>query len=299
MGPTLTITSDKAGYTLSDRATYLASQKNIALNILFENKTEPGLLNVYHVIQVNPAKFPDLGINAEGAKAFDDFMISPDTQKLIGQFGIAQYGQQLFFPDYGKTEAQVGLPEVTPSTGQPVSSPSISANSTAAATTLPTASPTKQPYLTAAPPRTPGANKEIILSTTTSTRDSGLLDVLIPIFQKQTGYTVKTVAVGTGAALALGRQGNADVILAHDYVNEISFMNDGFGINRQLVMHNDFIVVGPASDPANVKSAVNAVDAFKKIAAASATFVSRGDASGTNAQELRIWKAAGITVAKS
>jgi tungstate transport system substrate-binding protein len=108
MGATLSITSDKAAYTLSDRATYLAYKKNIQLDILYENTSEPALLNIYHVIQVNPDKFPNLGINAAGAKAFVDFMISPDTQKLIGQFGVAQYGQPLFFPDYGKKESDLG-----------------------------------------------------------------------------------------------------------------------------------------------------------------------------------------------
>src|SRR5574341_1005880 len=137
--------------------------------------------------------------------------------------------------------------------------------------------------------------KELILATTTSTQDSGLLDVLVPAFEKQSGYTVKTVAVGTGQALKMGEEGNADVLLVHAPASEKTYMEGGFGAERYLVMHNDFIIVGPAYDPAGIKGMTTAVEALKKIAAAAAPFVSRGDDSGTNKAELALWKQAGIT----
>lgn len=141
------------------------------------------------------------------------------------------------------------------------------------------------------------AQKNIILSTTTSTQDSGLLDVLIPIFEKKTGYFVKTIAVGSGQAMALGQRGEADVLLVHSPAAEKKFIADGFGINRRIVMHNDFIIVGPPADPAGIKGLKSAADAFKKIAVANAVFMSRGDNSGTHAKESDIWKAANIAPA--
>ncbi|MBE3587624.1 MAG: extracellular solute-binding protein [Thermoanaerobacteraceae bacterium] len=138
-------------------------------------------------------------------------------------------------------------------------------------------------------------NKDVILATTTSTQDSGLLDVLIPAFEKKTGYKVKPIAVGTGQALAMGEKGEADVLLVHAPESEKKLVDSGVGINYQLVMHNDFIVVGPENDPAGIKSAKNTVEAFKKIAQTQSTFVSRGDDSGTHKKEKDIWKEAGIT----
>ena len=138
------------------------------------------------------------------------------------------------------------------------------------------------------------AQKNLILATTTSTQDSGLLDVLIPIFEKKTGYFVKTIAVGSGQAMAMGQKGEADVLLVHSPDAEKKFMAEGYGVNRLIVMHNDFIVVGPSADPAAIKGAKSTVDAFKKIAAAGALFLSRGDNSGTHAKEQGIWKATGI-----
>src|SRR5512135_1298996 len=138
------------------------------------------------------------------------------------------------------------------------------------------------------------ANPDLILATTTSTQDSGLLDVLIPLFEQQTGYKVKVVAVGTGAALKMGQDGNADVLLVHAPSSEKTYMDGGFGKDRLLVMHNDFIIVGPAADPAGIKGLTSAVDAFKKIAAAGSMFISRGDQSGTNTKELALWKSAGL-----
>jgi tungstate transport system substrate-binding protein len=139
------------------------------------------------------------------------------------------------------------------------------------------------------------ATKELILATTTSTQDSGLLDVLVPEFEKQSGYTVQTVAVGTGQALKMGEEGNADVLLVHAPASEKTFMEGGFGAERALVMHNDFIVVGPAGDPAGIKGGTSALKALKTIAAAGAPFVSRGDDSGTHKAELALWKKAEIT----
>ena len=135
---------------------------------------------------------------------------------------------------------------------------------------------------------------ELILATTTSTQDSGLLDVLIPQFEKEHDYKVKTVAVGSGEALRLAGEGEADVVLAHSPKAEEDFMAAGNGESRLVVMHNDFIIVGPADDPAGIKDATNAGDAFKKIATAEALFLSRGDQSGTNTKELSLWTSAGI-----
>jgi tungstate transport system substrate-binding protein len=143
---------------------------------------------------------------------------------------------------------------------------------------------------TAAPPK----QKNIILSTTTSTQDSGLLDVLLPAFEKKTGYFVKTIAVGSGQAMAMGQKGEADVLLVHSPAAEKKFIAEGYGVNRRLVMHNDYIIVGPKSDPAKIKGTKSAVEAFKKIAAANAIFMSRGDNSGTHSKERDIWKTAGI-----
>jgi tungstate transport system substrate-binding protein len=131
------------------------------------------------------------------------------------------------------------------------------------------------------------------LATTTSTQDSGLLPIINPPFEKLTGIIVDVIAVGTGAALKLGQNGDVDVVLVHDRKAEDQFVAQGYGINRRDVMHNDFVLVGPADDPAHVAAATNATDAFAKIAAAGATFVSRGDASGTNVKELDLWTAAG------
>jgi tungstate transport system substrate-binding protein len=147
----------------------------------------------------------------------------------------------------------------------------------------------------ASPSAGPAGSTNLILATTTSLQDSGLLDVLEPAFEKASGYTVKTVAVGTGQALTMGQQGNADVLFVHAPTQEQAFMDAGWGVDRRLVAHNYFWIVGPASDPAGISGMTSAVDAFKKIAASGATFVSRGDSSGTNTKELALWKSAGIT----
>lgn len=136
--------------------------------------------------------------------------------------------------------------------------------------------------------------KNVILATTTSTQDTGLLDVLVPIFEKKTGYMVKTIAVGSGQAMAMGQKGEADVLLVHSPDAEKKFMADGFGVNRRLVMHNDFIIVGPSADQAKVKGTKSAVDGFKRIAETGSLFMSRGDNSGTHSKEKGLWKAAGV-----
>ena len=138
-----------------------------------------------------------------------------------------------------------------------------------------------------------GATKSVILATTTSTQDSGLLDLLVPLFEKESGYQVKTISVGSGQAMKMGEKGEADVLLVHSPAAEKKFMTDGFGVSRRLVMHNDFIVVGPPTDPAGIKGAT-AADAMKRIARSGAVFVSRGDNSGTHAKEKGLWKGAAI-----
>ncbi len=144
-----------------------------------------------------------------------------------------------------------------------------------------------------AAPVEPPANPNIILATTTSTQDSGLLDVLVPMFEEQTGYTVQTIAVGTGEALKMGEEGNADVLLVHAPSSEVTFMDGGFGTDRFLVMHNDFIIVGPADDPAGIKD-LGPKDAFIAIYNAAVPFVSRGDDSGTHKKEISFWDKAGL-----
>lgn len=136
--------------------------------------------------------------------------------------------------------------------------------------------------------------KTIILATTTSTQDSGLLDVLIPIFEKNTGYFVKTIAVGSGQAIAMGQKGEADALLVHSPAAEKKFVAEGYGINRRIIMHNDYIVVGSPGDPAKIKGVKPTSEAFKKIALEKGLFISRGDNSGTHSKEREIWKAAGI-----
>jgi len=135
----------------------------------------------------------------------------------------------------------------------------------------------------------------ITLASTTSTEASGLFDYLLPIFRAKTGITVHVVAVGTGHALAIGVRGDADALLVHDRAGEDKFVADGNGIDRRDVMYNDFVIVGPGSDPAGIKGLKDAKKAFGKIAEASSPFASRGDDSGTNREELRIWKALGLS----
>jgi tungstate transport system substrate-binding protein len=137
------------------------------------------------------------------------------------------------------------------------------------------------------------SSKTIILATTTSTQDSGLLDVLVPLFEKESGFHVKTISVGSGQAMKMGEKGEADVLLVHSPDAEKKFMADGFGVTRRLVMHNDFIILGPATDPARIKG-TNTIEAMKRISQTKSLFDSRGDNSGTHAKEKGLWKAAGV-----
>jgi len=136
----------------------------------------------------------------------------------------------------------------------------------------------------------------ITVASTTSTQDSGLFEYLLPIFTKKTGIAVHVVAVGTGQAIKIGQQGDADVLFVHDRAGEEKFVAEGYGVKREPLMYNDFILVGPEADPAHVRGDKDAVDSLRKIAAGQAAFVSRGDDSGTNRMELRLWKQAGIDV---
>ncbi len=167
------------------------------------------------------------------------------------------------------------------------------ATPTAAPATEAPPAPTEAPKPTEAPTEVP-ITATLMLATTTSTQDSGLLDYLLPMFTKETGIDFEVVAVGSGQALQLGKDGNADVLLVHSPAAEKEFMEAGDGVRREDVMYNDFVIIGPAADPAGVKSAESAKDAFTKIAEAKAPFISRGDKSGTNTKELGIWKAAEI-----
>jgi tungstate transport system substrate-binding protein len=163
-----------------------------------------------------------------------------------------------------------------------------------------TEAPVTQPAATEAPPATAEPTERVreegklILATTTSTQDSGLLDYLLPEFENQTGVKVDVIAVGTGQAIALGEDGNADALLVHARAREDEFMNAGHGTRREDVMYNDFVILGPEADPAGIKDTASAAEAFKKIAETQSPFISRGDESGTHTKELSIWKKAAL-----
>jgi len=175
--------------------------------------------------------------------------------------------------------------EPAPKAAEPKASPTA----TAAAAT---------PKAAETPAAAKSSGKELILATTTSTQDSGLLDVLVPLYEKQSGDKVKVIAVGSGAALELGRKGNADVLLVHSPAAEEAYMKEGAGVNRTRVMYNDFVLVGPVADPAKIKGQKDVTAAMKAIADGKAQFYSRGDNSGTHAAELALWKAAGLAAPK-
>jgi len=175
--------------------------------------------------------------------------------------------------------------------GQPAATPAPTAAPAAAPTAAPTALPaTAVPEPTA----TSSAPTELILATTTSTADSGLLDYLLPDFEAKYNATVSVVAVGSGQAMKLGEDGNADVLLVHSPAAEEAFMEAGHGTRREDVMYNDFVIVGPADDPAGIRGMTSASEAFAKIASSGSTFISRGDDSGTHSKEKKVWAAAGI-----
>ena len=165
---------------------------------------------------------------------------------------------------------------------------------TGCSSAAPASKPASTPAtVTAVTPAKP-ANPQVILATTTSTADTGLLDVLVPMFKEKTGYAVKPISVGSGAAKAMGDRGEADVMLLHAPDYELDSIKNGNGINRTLVMHNDFVIVGPPSDPAKINGMASSVEALKKIAGARALVLTRGTNSGTDLAEGKIWKAAGI-----
>ena len=141
-----------------------------------------------------------------------------------------------------------------------------------------------------------GGNTELILATTTSTDNSGLLDILIPRYEEQSGDSVKIIPVGSGAAMSMGERGDADVLLVHSPAAELEFVDAGFGIERARVMFNDFVIVGPAEDPAGIGHMSDAAGAFAAIKTHGARFISRGDDSGTHAKEKILWDAAGLDV---
>lgn len=143
------------------------------------------------------------------------------------------------------------------------------------------------------------ADKVLTMSTTTSTQTSGLLDYLLPVFEKKTGIFVKVIAKGTGAAIRDGIDGNVDLIFVHAKEREEKFVADGYGTKRFPVMHNDFVIVGPVSDPAAIKGIKNSAEAFGKIARNKATFISRGDDSGTHTKEQAIWQNSSVLLAKN
>jgi len=136
----------------------------------------------------------------------------------------------------------------------------------------------------------------LLIASTTSTQNSGLLDILIPVYEKSSKYDVKVevVAVGTGRAIRIAKKGEADMLFVHDPFREEKFVSEGYGVNRRAVMHNDFVILGPAKDPALIRGSKSAIDAFEMIAESGSPFVSRGDDSGTNIRELDIWDDVGI-----
>ncbi len=138
------------------------------------------------------------------------------------------------------------------------------------------------------------AETRIRCASTTSTQNSGLFEYLLPLFEKKTGIKIDVVAVGTGAAIEIGKRGDADVVFVHAKEQELQAVEEGFFVNRHEVMYNDFVVIGPTNDPAKIKGMKSATDAFKKIAESGSSFVSRGDKSGTNTKELSLWKKANI-----
>jgi len=185
-------------------------------------------------------------------------------------------------------------PAPTPTAAsKPAAAPTTAAPAAPAATkapAAPTVAATVAPAPTKAAAPAKPSNPDLILATTTSTQDSGLLDVLVPMFEKASGYKVKTIAVGSGQAMTMGQRGEADVLLVHAPDSEKSFMKDGFGTSRLFVMHNDFIFVGPPDDPAKIKGTRTAAETLKKFADTKSLFVSRGDNSGTHQLELKLWK---------
>ncbi|HHX44274.1 MAG TPA: solute-binding protein [Chloroflexi bacterium] len=185
--------------------------------------------------------------------------------------------------------------EPTAAPAEPTAAPAEPTAEPTAEPAEPTEEPAAEPTEEAAAEPTPEPSaEELILATTTSTEDSGLLSEILPVFTEETGVTVNVIAVGTGQALQLGRDGNADVLLVHARAQEDAFMEEGHGVRREDVMYNDFVIVGPAEDPAGIAGMTDAPAAFAQIAETESTFVSRGDESGTHSKELSVWRATDI-----
>jgi tungstate transport system substrate-binding protein len=176
-------------------------------------------------------------------------------------------------------------------TSQPTTATTTQASTKTPSSTTPVST---TPVAATTTPVVRSGPKDVILATTTSTQDTGLLDVLVPAFEKESGYNVKVIAVGTGQALAMGERGDADVMLVHAPSSEKKVVDEGVGIDRRLVMHNDFVILGPKSDPAAVSGTIAAVDALTKIFNKGASFISRGDDSGTDKLEKALWKKANL-----
>ncbi len=185
-----------------------------------------------------------------------------------------------------------------PAAVAPTQPPALTSAPATAPTVAPTKATTAAPTATSIRSSVTGSGCHLILSTTTSTQDSGLLDFILPDFQKKFNCKVDVVAVGTGQAIAIGQKGDADVLLVHDRPNEDKFVADGHAKERFDVMYNDFIIVGPKSDPAKITGMKMAKDAFKAIMDTKSTFASRGDKSGTNSKELSIWASLTVTPTK-
>lgn len=245
-----------------------SSNAKTGLVILYEK--DDSLINNYSLLAVNPdAPFADadgnavsdVKINTVGAKAFIDWMLSDEGLDLAGKYGVKEYGEALFYIKDDAPRAKAEIPKATEET------------------------------------------KTIRLSTTTSVNDSGLLGAILPTFEEKYGYKVEIYSAGTGKAIANAKMGNADVILVHAKAQEETFISDGFSYildgqkaERLNYMYNYFVICGPAADPAGIKAAPNAKDAFKKIADGKYKFISRGDKSGTHTKEISLWpEGLGIT----
>lgn len=242
-----------------------AEQTDLA--VLVEN--DKILLNPYGIIPVNPERYPKRNFNM--ALAFVKFLISEEGQNSIRNF--KKDNESLFIP--------------------------FARNFTLAHTLgFPNQEQEVEWYLAKTTSPVTNLTQFLLLATTTSTYESGLLDYLIPIFEQKHNVKVYTISVGTGQAIEIAKRGDADIVFVHAKESEESFVRDGYGVHRVGVMYNDFVIIGPKSDPASIKETTNATKAFMKIAEAGAKgkalFISRADKSGTNLLELKIWSQLGI-----
>ena len=240
-----------------------AAESGLVVDTCILKEADDKMLNTYTVIAVNPeAPFTDadgnavsdVAVNTAGADALIQWLLTQDALDLAGNYGVAEYGEYLF---YVKDNAPVYKGEIAPATEE---------------------------------------TKTIRLSTTTSVKDSGLLDYLLPVFQSEYGYEVEVQSAGTGKAIAAAKYGNADLILVHSKSQETSFVEegfarvvDGFEAERVSFIYNYFVLCGPSADPAGAAACATVKDAFAAIAEGKFTFISRGDGSGTHTKELSLW----------